>query len=97
MNEPRRPNLIVYTTRWCPDCRIARRFLDQYNLDYVEIDIEENPEAAEELERQTGKRAIPQFVIDGRWVQPYSRARGFHYTEMKKLLGLEQKRAALVE
>ncbi len=97
MNEPRQPNLIVYTTRWCPDCRVAKRFLDQHNLDYIEIDIDENPEAAEEVERQTGKRAIPQFVIDGQWVQPYSRGRGFHYAEMKRLLGVEQERVALVE
>lgn len=97
MNQTRQPNLIVYTTRWCPDCRIAKRFLDQHDVDYIEIDIDQDPDAACEVERQTGKRAIPQFVIDGQWVQPYSRARGFHYEEMKRMLGLERERAALIE
>jgi mycoredoxin len=35
-----------------------------------------------------GKRAIPQFVIDGRWVQPYRPGRGFLYQEMSELLGV---------
>ncbi len=63
--------LIVYSALWCPDCREAKRFLDKYNIDYEEIDVATTPGAAEELIRQVGKRAIPQFVIDGEWVQPY--------------------------
>jgi mycoredoxin len=35
-----------------------------------------------------GKRAIPQFVIDGEWVQPYRPGRGFLYEEMSERLGL---------
>jgi hypothetical protein len=38
--------------------------------------------------RQTGKRAVPQFVIDGAWVQPYTPEEGFKYEEMAKLLGV---------
>jgi glutaredoxin len=80
--------LLVYTSPWCPDCRIAKRFLDQHRIPYKEIDIESTPGAAEEVIRQTGKRAIPQFVIDGKWVQPYRPGRGFLYEEMSTLLGV---------
>ena len=38
--------------------------------------------------RQTGKRAVPQFVIDGKWVQPYRPGEGFLYEEMSELLGV---------
>jgi mycoredoxin len=38
--------------------------------------------------KQTGKRAIPQFVIDGKWVQPYKPGQGFLYEEMSELLGI---------
>jgi len=75
--------LIVYSALWCPDCREAKRFLDKYNIAYKEIDV-----AAEELVRQVGKRAIPQFVIDGEWVQPYRPGKGFLYEEMKTRLGI---------
>jgi mycoredoxin len=81
-------NLLVYSAYWCPDCRTAKRFLAQNNIPYTEIDIEKTPGAAEELIRRTGKRAIPQFVIDGKWVQPYRPGEGFLYEEMSALLGL---------
>ena len=81
-------NLTVYSSYWCPDCRTAKRFLDQNNIPDTEIDIERTPGAAEELIRHTGKRAIPQFVIDGKWIQPYRPGEGFLYEEMSALLGL---------
>lgn len=80
--------LLVYSSPWCPDCRIAKRFLEKHQISYSEINIEETPGAAEEVVRQTGKRAIPQFVIDGKWVQPYRPGEGFLYEEMSELLGV---------
>jgi glutaredoxin len=80
--------LVVYSAYWCPDCRVAKRFLEQNNIPFKEIDIETTPGAADELIRNVGKRAIPQFVIDGKWVQPYRPGEGFLYEEMSQLLGL---------
>jgi mycoredoxin len=80
--------LTVYSSAWCPDCREAKRFLAKYNLPYKEIDVESTPGAAEEIVKRTGKRAVPQFVIDGEWVQPYKAGKGFLYDEMAKRLGL---------
>ena len=82
--------LIVYTAFWCPDCRIAKRFLVEHKVSFKEIDIETTPGAADEVVRQTGKRAIPQFVINGEWVQPYRPGEGFLYDEMTKRLGLRR-------
>ncbi len=80
--------LIVYSAPWCRDCREAKAFLAKHNIPFKEINIEEAPGAAEEVLRNVGKRAIPQFVIDGQWVQPYKPGRGFLYAEMSKLLGI---------
>lgn len=80
--------LLVYSSQWCPDCREAKRFLTRHKINYIEIDIETVPGAAEEVVRRTGKRAIPQFVIDGEWVQPYRPGQGFLYEEMTARLGL---------
>jgi mycoredoxin len=82
--------LTVYSTQWCPVCREAKRFLAKHNIPYKEIDIETTPGAAEEVIQHTGKRAIPQFVIDGKWVQPYRPGGGFLYKEMSALLGIEK-------
>lgn len=84
--------LTVYTAAWCRDCREAKRFLDQHKIPYSEIDIETTPGAADEVLANVGKRAIPQFVIDGKWVQPYRPGRGFLYQEMSELLGVNAAR-----
>ena len=80
--------LLVYSANWRRDCREAKRFLAQHNIPYKEIDIEVIPGAAEEVIRNVGKRAIPQFVLDGKWVQPYKPGRGFLYDEMSALFGV---------
>ncbi len=81
-------DLTLYSAAWCRDCREAKRFLAQHNIPYTEIDIENTPGAADEVLRNVGKRAIPQFVIDGRWVQPYKPGQGFLHEEMAALLGV---------
>jgi len=81
-------HVLVYSATWCRDCREAKRFLDKHQISYSEIDIESTPGAAEELIRHVGKRAIPQFVVDGKWIQPYRPGRGFLYEEMGELFGV---------
>ena len=81
-------DLTLYSASWCRDCREAKRFLTGHNIPYKEIDIETTPGAADLVIANTGKRAIPQFVIDGRWVQPYKPGRGFLYEEMSELFGV---------
>jgi mycoredoxin len=82
--------LIVYSAYWCPDCRVAKRFLNQHNIPFKDIDIETTPGAADEVIKQTGKRAIPQFVIDGEWVQPYRPGKGFLFEEMGERLRIDK-------
>jgi len=82
--------LTIYSAPWCRDCHIAKRWLAQNNIAFEEINIDETPEAAQEIVRRTGKRAIPQFVVNGEWIQPYVPGRGFKYQEMAQLFGVEQ-------
>ena len=84
-------HVTVYSSMWCPDCREAKRFLAKHNIPFTEIDIETTPGAADEVIKRTGKRAIPQFVIDGEWLQPYDTREGFLYEEMSRRLGIEDK------
>jgi mycoredoxin len=82
--------ITVYTAVWCRDCREAKRFLQKHNIPFKEIDIERVPGAADEVQAHVGKKAIPQFVIDGKWVQPYRPGQGFLYEEMSALLGVQE-------
>lgn len=80
--------VVLYTAAWCHTCREAKRFLDKHHIPYTEIDIETTPGAAEDVLQNVGTRAIPQFVIDGRWVQPYRPGHGFLYEEMSEIFGI---------
>jgi mycoredoxin len=82
-------DLTVYSALSCPDCREAKRFLAKYNIPYKEIDVQSTPGAIDEIVKRTGKRAIPQFVIDGEWFQPYDPHKGLLYDEMAKRLGIK--------
>jgi mycoredoxin len=83
-------DLTLYSASWCRDCREAKRFLAKHNIPFNEIDIEEVPGAADAVVANVGKRAIPQFVIDGKWVQPYKPGQGFLHEEMAALFGVAE-------
>jgi len=67
-------DLQVYTAPRCPDCRTLDRWLAANDIAHSKVDIEAVEGAAERLERETGKRAIPFILVDGRrWVRGYHR------------------------
>ena len=68
--------LQVFTATWCPDCRRLDKWLGTSGLTFAKVDIETVPGAAERLERETGKRAIPYILVNGRaWVRGYHKER----------------------
>jgi mycoredoxin len=59
-----RERLLVYSTRWCSDCRVAKRVLDEHGVDYDEVDIDDHPEAvAEVLRLNHGMRSVPTIIF----------------------------------
>jgi len=65
-------DLQVYTATWCPDCRRLDRWLQEQGLPHQKVDLEVVEGAAEKLEAETGKRAIPFILVNGkRWVRGY--------------------------
>lgn len=69
--------IIVYATRWCGDCRRARRFFEKHQIPFEWIDIDQDP-AGEQyvLETNNGMRSVPTIVFeDGSiLVEPSTRA-----------------------
>jgi glutaredoxin 3 len=58
----------MYATSWCPYCERARRLLRGKHVDFEEIDVEERPEAREEMTARSGRRTVPQIFIGERHV-----------------------------
>jgi len=56
--------IIVYSTVWCPDCKRAKKFLDEHQIQYEEIDIDRNPKAATLVKQlNNGMRVVPTIVF----------------------------------
>ncbi len=74
----------VYTTNWCGDCWRAKRFLSERDVEFEEINIEQDKEAVRlVMEHNEGKRRVPTFEIDGAY---YGNPR---IPELAKLVGVE--------
>lgn len=57
--------LTLYGADWCPDCRRAKAFLQDNNIDYTFIDVDLDKEATSKVEEiNNGKRIIPTLIID---------------------------------
>jgi mycoredoxin len=56
----------MFTTTWCGDCYRAKRFLKANRVEFEEINIDEDAEAAElVMKNNDGKRRVPTLEIAG--------------------------------
>jgi len=54
----------IYSTTWCGYCRRLKSQLDREGVDYVEIDIEQDPDAAEIVMKvNDGNQTVPTVVF----------------------------------
>ena len=61
----------IYTTNWCSFCVMAKRYFDEKEMPYEEINIEEEGMSREELQKVTGGMSVPQIVIDDEVIGGY--------------------------
>ncbi len=56
--------IVVYGTKWCRDCRLAKQVLDDRHVDYRWIDVDDDPTAqAEVLRLNGGMRSVPTIIF----------------------------------
>lgn len=56
--------ILVYGTHWCGDCRLAKKFFDQHNIEYTWINIDRDTQAEQVvLEVNNGKRIVPTILF----------------------------------
>jgi mycoredoxin len=60
-------SLVVFSSSWCPDCRRAKRVLEEAETSFAEVDIDHDPAAeAMVLQRSGGRRVVPTLRFDDR-------------------------------
>ena len=58
------PEIVMYSTGWCPYCVRARTLLERKGLALREIKVDEDPSARDAmLARSGGRRTVPQIFI----------------------------------
>lgn len=75
--------VIVYSTQFCPYCVTLKNFLKNKGVEFEDIDVTQNKEAAREMIEKSGQSGVPVADIDGQIVV------GFDREKITKLLNLE--------
>jgi glutaredoxin 3 len=55
--------IIIYTTSICPYCVKAKALLARKNVQYTEINVEDEVVRAKMIEKAGGRRTVPQIFI----------------------------------
>ncbi|MBL4673322.1 MAG: glutaredoxin 3 [Arenicella sp.] len=53
----------IYSKGYCPYCKAAKRILQAKGIEYVEIDVEVNPEKMTEMLSRSHRRTVPQIFF----------------------------------
>lgn len=83
------PEVIVYTTPFCPYCVRAIRLLEKKGVPFTDIGVMENPELRREMEARSGGYTVPQIFIDGESIGGSDELVAFERAgELDEMLGL---------
>ncbi|MBI4243547.1 MAG: glutaredoxin family protein [Planctomycetes bacterium] len=65
----------IYTTEWCHFCKEAKKFFNENNVKFTEIDVGKNQQAAEEMIEKSGQMGVPVIEIEGQIIVGFDRNR----------------------
>lgn len=76
MAHEKLPNVVMYTTAYCPYCNNAERLLTSKGVLKIEkIRIDLQPELRHEMMQKTGRRTVPQIYIDDKHIGGFDELR----------------------
>lgn len=73
MVEETKPTVKVYTTPTCPYCIMARNFLRDKGVEFVEKNVAEDRDAAIEMIEKSGQMGVPVLEINGEIIVGFNR------------------------
>jgi glutaredoxin 3 len=66
------PKVKIYTTPECPVCRKAKDYFTQKGMNFEEIDVAADREAAQDMVRRSGQMGVPVVMIDDTLIVGYN-------------------------
>lgn len=58
-------NVIIYSTPTCIYCKMAKEFLTEHKIPFLDYDLSQDVEKKDEVVKKTGQMAVPVIDIDG--------------------------------
>ncbi len=74
--------ITIYTTPTCPYCKQAKEFMREHKIDFKEVDVGSDSEAAKKMIEKTGQMGVPVIEIGSELMV------GFDQKKLSKALGL---------
>ncbi len=67
--------ITVYTTPTCSWCNTLKKYFDQHQVHYREINVAADTAAAEAMVKKSGQQGVPQTEINGQMIVGFDKAR----------------------
>ncbi len=58
------PEVVMYSSRFCPYCIRARMLLESKNISFTEVRVDEQTEQRSVMEQRSQRSSVPQIFID---------------------------------
>ena len=82
--------VVIYTTDYCSFCARAKALLRSKGVHFEEIDLSRDPGLREEVQQRTGRRTVPQIIVDGVSVGGFDEIKQMDEDgELNRLLGID--------
>ena len=65
--------VLIYTTQFCGFSIAAKALLDEKNVEYFEVDVEDPKKRQMMVQRTKGHYTVPQVFIDGEYIGGYDK------------------------
>jgi glutaredoxin-like YruB-family protein len=69
------PRVKIYTTPTCIFCMMTKEYLRSKGIEFEEVDVSTNEEAAMEMIQKSGQMGVPVIEIDGQIVIGFDKER----------------------
>lgn len=56
--------VIIYTSATCGYCKMAKRYFDEKEIEYIEYDVSVDQEKAHEIVHKTGQVSVPVIIVE---------------------------------
>ena len=63
----------VYSTPTCPYCKMVEEFLNEKGVEFEEVDVAADQEAAKEMVEKSGQMGVPQIEINGKIIVGFNK------------------------